>query len=206
MNEKNQPASGFNCYSSGERGAMAWTQDVRARALGPLLLLLRRLGVTANHLTLASLAVGVAFAPLLLCGYPSHALAALGLHLLLDGLDGPLARLAKTASGRGSFSDATSDQIVVAVVTVTLMKAQVIGPLVGGLHLFLYTLVVVFATVRSAMGIPYSWVVRPRLLIYAWLVVELYFWPGTLVVLLWACNALLSVKLLTGFLKIRQQL
>ena len=35
----------------------------------------------------------------------------------------------------------------------------------GGLYVFFYTMVVIFAMVRSALAIPYSWLVRPRFII-----------------------------------------
>ena len=67
-------------------------------------------------------------------------------------------------------------------------------------------LVVVFAMVRNAMNAPYSWLFRPRFLVYAWIVAEIGWWAGSLEWLLWACNALLAAKLASGFVKIRRRL
>ena len=128
---------------------MEWTQRLRGRSLGPLLAGLHAAGVTCDHVTLLSLAVGTAFLPLWLAGLPGWALAALALHVLLDGLDGPLARFAGVASPRGSFTDTTSDQIVVALVTAGLMATGAVGAVAGGVYIFLYTAVVVFAMVRQ---------------------------------------------------------
>ena len=55
-----------DCYSAGERGAMVWFQQLRASSLGPLLRLLVALKVHPDHVTLASLAAGLAFCPLYL--------------------------------------------------------------------------------------------------------------------------------------------
>jgi hypothetical protein len=71
------------------------------------------------------------------------------------------------------------------------------------MYVFLYALVVGFAMIRNALSIPYSWVVRPRFVVYAWLLVEVYLWPGTIDTLLWVCNAVLACKMLTGFVRIR---
>src|SRR5262245_2115636 len=96
-----------DCYSDGERGAMVWGQALRAWMLGPLIRLLASAGVTPDQITAVSLACGLAFCPLWL--WPGSltwaqpaALIALLLHVLLDGLDGPLARFLGTASRRGS--------------------------------------------------------------------------------------------------------
>jgi hypothetical protein len=60
--------------------------------------------------------------------------------------------------------------------------------------------------VRNAMEIPYSWVLRPRFLVYGWVLVEAFFWPGTINQVLWLINTVLIWKLLTGFVHLREQL
>jgi len=81
------------------------------RGVRPLGMRLRRLGVTADHLTVAGMvmalacAVSVAFGQLqlgllflILCGVP-------------DALDGAVAKAAGTASPRGSFFDSVADRV-----------------------------------------------------------------------------------------------
>ena len=185
---------------------MARSQAVRGRLLEPLLTLLARGGITPNHLTLASLVTGLAFCPLFWWGALPAAFALLLAHVLLDGLDGPLARLTQTASNRGSFTDTTADQVVVSFSTLTLIHAGYAGAWPGGLYLFFYAMVVIFAMVRNALAIPYSWLVRPRLFVYAWMPVEVYLWPGSLDPLLWVASGLLALKMLTGFIQIRRRM
>ena len=170
------------------------------------MLLLAEVNVHPDHVTLASLLAGLAFCPLYAFSKPA-ALTALALHVLLDGLDGPLARFMNVASRRGSFTDSMADQTVVVISTITLMVSQQTFNIVAGsVYIFVYTMVVVFAMVRNAMHIPYSWVVRPRFAVYVWLVVELYWLPGTLTIVVWICNILLTWKVLTGFWKIRNSI
>lgn len=71
-----------------------------------------------------------------------------------------------------------ADQIVVTGVTITLMATGVVGIVPGGAYVFLYTLVVAFAMIRNALAVPYSWLVRPRFIMYGWLLVETYAWPA----------------------------
>lgn len=202
-NESEEPKG--DCYSDGEREWMQATQRWREQTLGPLLRGLARLGVTPNGLTLLSFLAGLTFCPLWLVSKPS-AFAALALHVLLDGLDGPLARQTGVASRRGSFTDTMSDQSVVTAVTITLMATNVVGIVPGGAYVFLYTLVVGFAMIRNALAIPYSWLVRPRFIVYGWLLVETYLWHGTIDWLLWGLNGLLVWKVFTGFRKIRSRI
>jgi phosphatidylglycerophosphate synthase len=136
-------------YSAGEETFMIMTQVWRAHIFRPLLELLNACRVTPNQLTYLSLLCGVAFCVFFSLDTPASQLVAfvmLGLHVFLDGIDGPLARYAGTASNQGSFTDSMSDQLVVAFSTITLIHSGHIGVVPGGLYVFFYTLVVVFGT------------------------------------------------------------
>ena len=196
-------------YSDGEQEMMDVTQTWRAKLFLPLLELLARCRVRPNNITFLSLLSGIAFCVLFSFNIPLAkpiAFTMLALHVLLDGIDGPLARHLGTASNQGSFTDTTSDQLVVAFSTITLIYSGEIGIIPGGLYLFFYTLVVVFAMIRSSMDIPYSWLVRPRFFVYIWFIIEVYFLPGTIDYVLWLFTVLLAIKMLSGFYKIRKKL
>lgn len=194
-----------DCYSSGERGWMLRTQEMRAELLAPLLRVLSRLHVSPDHLTLLSLASGLAACPLFFVSEWA-ALFALAAHVVLDGVDGPLARYLGVASRRGSFTDTLADQAVVTATTVTLVQAGLVGLVSGVAYVYLYAVVVAFAMVRNAMHVPYSWLFRPRFLVYAWIPVELIWLPGSLDVLVWGCVGLLGLKTLSGFARLRARL
>lgn len=160
----------------------------------------------ANHVTLLSLLAGLAFCPALLLGQRIVAFVLLLLHVLLDGLDGPLARYSGNASNRGSFTDTMADQLVVTAAAITMTHAGYAGIWPSGLYIFFYTVVVAFAFIRSAMETPYSWLFRPRFLVFTWYLVEIYGLPGTLNWVLWATSGLLALKCLTGFIRIRSRI
>jgi phosphatidylglycerophosphate synthase len=203
VTEKNETKA--DCYSAGERKWMLLYQKLRQRFLAPVLMVLARCGITADALTLFALIAGLAFCPAYFYSKPL-ALVLLALHAAFDGLDGPLARHLGTASRKGSFTDTLSDQIVVAATTVTLIYGDVIAILPGSLYIFLYTVVIAFSMIRNALSIPYSWLIRPRLIVYLWFLVELYLVPGSIGIVLWCFNALLAVKMCSGFIKIRRRI
>jgi phosphatidylglycerophosphate synthase len=194
-----------DCYSADERRAMVLSQRLRARLFWPLLRLLDACRVTPDHVTLLALIVGLVFCPLYF-RWQLAAFLALALHVLLDGLDGPLARYKEVDSRSGSFTDTVSDQMVVVATTITLMFAGTVSIPAGGVYIFLYTAVVAFAMVRNALAVPYSWLFRPRFLVYAWLLVETWFWSGSMEYVIWACNLLLAGKMITGFVRIRRRI
>ncbi len=204
--DKSTPALAVNCYSDGEGAFMEWSQNIRARLLGPLLRTLGANGVRADHLTYLSLLCGLAFCPLFIGESYIFAFAFLFLHVLLDGIDGPLARHLGRAGDRGSFTDTAADQVVVAATTIALIHTGHLSAWAGGCYLFLYTLVVTFAFIRNALKTPYSWLFRPRFIVFAWMVVELYLWSGSLNWVVWSATAILGLKSLTGFIAIRRRI
>ncbi len=194
-----------DCYSSSERRMMNAGQRLRAWLLASALKALDQRGIHADHITALSLGAGLAFCPLFFVSKPL-AFAMLALHVLLDGLDGPLARLRNDASRKGSFTDSMADQIVIAASTTTLMAAGTVAILPGTLYILAYTLVVLFAMIRNAIGIPYRWLLRPRFIVYVWLIVETYYYPGTINIAVWAFALLLSAFAIRGFFRIRAKL
>lgn len=207
-NQSKRQTAGNDCYSDGERQWMEWGQRLRAVLLGPLLRLMIRWGVTADGITLLSAVVGVAFVPFALNQMYAWAALCLLIHVLLDGLDGPLAREAGNASSRGSFTDTFADQIVVTCVIVTwmLLHPGVARVSVGATYIFLYTLVVAMSMVRNALAIPYTWLVRPRFFVYASVVSDLLMSTELTMWVVVIANVLLGVKVVTGFFKLRNQL
>jgi hypothetical protein len=99
-----------------------------------------------------------------------------------------------------------ADQTVVVATTLTLIQAGHAALWPGGLYLALYTVVVLFAMARNALAVPYSWLVRPRFVVFLWIPVEMFWWPGSLDYLLWVAAGLLGGKAITGFVRIRKKI
>lgn len=203
------PSAGkSDCYSEGERAWMEFGQRIRAYLLRPWLVQLTRFGISPDMVTAFAGLIGAAFIPLWLTEHPLLALSALWLHVLLDGLDGPLARFQKIDSSRGSFTDTFTDQIVV---TFTMIGWMVLAPQslnisMGALYIFLYIQVVAMSMVRNALYLPYSWLVRPRFFVYAAITVDSFADTQLTVIVLCISNVLLAIKSITGFLALRKQI
>ena len=194
-----------DCYSQGERHWMVYTQRLRGVWMAPLLTLMARAKIKPDHLTILSLTAGLAFCPLYVPAFPV-ALACLALHVLLDGMDGPLARHLGIASRSGSFTDTMADQTVITATTLTAVFYGTVHFLPGTLYILTYTVVVLFAMARNALKTPYSWLFRPRFLVYVWIAVDQYLLPGTLNYVIWGCVVLLGAKTLSGFVRIRKRI
>ena len=198
-----------DCYADSERDGMVRYQNFKDRRLAPLLDVLTRCGITPNRMTLISTLIGLAFVPAYFWS-PGLAFGLLIAHLILDGVDGPLARHTGTASQAGSFVDTVGDQVVVVATTIALMasddESRVIGIVSGSIYCLTYTIVVGFAMIRNALRVPYRFILRPRWIVSVWMIVDHYFLRETLDYLIWGCNALLIVLTITGFEAIRSAL
>ncbi len=197
-----------DCYSEGERAWMEFGQRLRAVWLSPLLASLTYVGVTADAITWFAGGLGLGFAPLWLLHYQGLALLLLLIHVLLDGLDGPLARFQNLDSPRGSFTDTFSDQVVLTGVTLAWMiDAPTSSHIAGGtIYVFVYAMVVAMAMARNALAIPYSWLFRPRFLVYVTIAVDFTCGSDLATFAFFLCNGLLAIKMLTGFLALRREL
>lgn len=187
---------------------MEYGQQLRARFFNPLIKTLAHWHVTPDAITITSGLFGGAFLPLWLVNHRAAALICLLIHILLDGLDGPLARHQGTASPRGSFVDTFTDQVVVTLVTLAWLIGSPSGLNIGfgGGYIFLYAMVVGMAMVRNALAVPYSWLVRPRFFVFIAIAAEwLVEWPLTSPTLV-ICDLLLAIKCISGFLALRAKI
>ena len=60
--------------------------------------------------------------------------------------------------------------------------------------------------VRNSLQIPYSWLLRPRLILFLAIPIQLLGLPHAIAVVVWCSNAVLGIKRATGFYKLRKRL
>lgn len=93
--------------------------------------------------------------------------------MLLDILDGPLARYQKTGSDRGKFVDVLMDQLGFAMFVFGIIKLGLITGLVGAIYLYLIALVTILMIIKNSFSRQSNWLffasagAFPYLFIYA---------------------------------------
>jgi phosphatidylglycerophosphate synthase len=160
-------------YSEEEALILGPWQRVRQRLLGPIAFVLKHLGVSADLLSYISVIFGLGFFLLA----PVHFTVAFWLlvaSLVCDGLDGVEARLTKTNTARGAFTDLFCDQAVVAFSVAGLAWKGLIHPVLAILFVYVYTALTTFLVLHRMLHVSSAGLVRPsRMLLYA--AVALYF-------------------------------
>ena len=160
-------------YSDEEVRWLGPWQRFRQATLGPVALVLSRLGLSANMLSIASVLCGLGFFLLATVQF-DIAFWLLVASIVCDGLDGVEARLTKTNTARGAFTDTFCDQLVVALSVAGLAWKGLIHPVLGILFVYIYTALVTFLVLHKLQRVSSAWLVRPsRMLLYT--AVGLYF-------------------------------
>ena len=153
-------------YSEDEERLLGPWQRVRQFLLTPIAALLLRLGIGPDMLSYVSVALGIGFC-LLAPFWFALAFWLLVASVICDGLDGVEARLKKTNTPRGSFTDMFCDVAVVAFTVAGMAWKGAIHPALAILFVYTYTMLVLFLMLHRMLQVSSRWIVRPsRMVLY----------------------------------------
>src|SRR6266851_2012279 len=153
-------------YSEDEERVLGPWQRIRQYLLAPIAVILSRMGISPDMLSYTSVAFGLGFFLLA----PFHFAVAFWLlvaSIICDGLDGVEARLKRTNTARGSFTDMFCDQAVVAFSVAGMVWRGSINAVLAILFVYVYTSLVIFLMLHRLLQVSSHWIVRPsRMLLY----------------------------------------
>jgi phosphatidylglycerophosphate synthase len=162
-------------YSEDEERVLRPWQQVRQFFLTPLAALLSRLGISPDMLSFTSVGLGIGFCLLAPFQF-TLAFWLLVASVICDGLDGVEARLKRTNTTRGSFTDMFCDQLVVAFSTAGMAWKGSINPVLAILFVYVYTALVIFLALHRMLQVSSRWIVRPsRMLLYIAIGLDFFF-------------------------------
>jgi len=171
-------------YSEDEERVLRPWQQVRQFFLTPLAALLSRLGISPDMLSFTSVGLGVGFCLLAPFQF-TLAFWLLVASVICDGLDGVEARLKRTNTTRGSFTDMFCDQLVVAFSTAGMAWKGSINAVLAILFVYVYTALVIFLALHRMLQVSSRWIVRPsRMLLYIAIGLDFFFSVNLLNILL----------------------
>jgi len=158
-------------YSSIERRFLAPVRGLVLRLYSPVVRLLARLGVSPHAVSAAGPLLGVWFV-FLLPRNPRLSFVVWLLSLMVDGVDGALARYTGRASDFGALVDQVCDHTREILIVAGLAWSGALSPLWGSLYPFVYTALNVTLFLGNSYGAPAplaikSWMVLyPAILLY----------------------------------------
>ena len=162
-------------YSEDEERVLGPWQRIRQFFLAPIATALSRLGISPDMLSYTSVAFSIGFF-LLASFYFTVAFWLLAASIICDGLDGVEARLKRTNTARGSFTDMFCDQAVVAFSVAGMVWRGSINPVLAILFVYVYTALVIFLMLHRMLQVSSHWIVRPsRMLLYVGIALDFFF-------------------------------
>lgn len=192
-------------YSSLERRLLWPVRNERMRLWQPLVHILARLGISPNVISLSQVPVGLGVVGLI----PTHPRLALVLYvvtLMIDGLDGALARHTGRASPFGALVDQLADHVREVIVVLGLVWLGALHPLLGGLFPFVllcFNLTIAlcnFYQVPILLVLKHYLTLYPALFLYLWFGVNVLNYAASISVLL------MCVVIFQGLLHLREAL
>ncbi len=173
-------------YSDSEALLLYPWQRLRQVVLLPLAAMLDALHITPDMLSWASVILGAGFFFLARLRF-DIAFWLLVASVLLDAVDGVLARYHRVPSSKGAFTDAFCDEAVVALTVGGLVWEGSVNPVLGLVFVYLYTMLVTLLVIHQMLAVSSHWIIRPsRMLLYAFVGIYYFFHENWLDGLLWA--------------------
>ncbi len=192
-------------YSEDEARVLGPWQRIRQFVLAPVAALLSRLGISPNTLSYTSVAFSIGFFFLATINF-TIAFWLLVASIICDGLDGVEARLTRTNTPRGSFTDMICDQAVVAFCVAGMVWRGDINSVLSILFVYLYTSLVIFLMLHQMLQVSSHWIVRPsRMVLFAGIAL-VYFFNINLLNILLATYLLAFPMLALSFWRLRKAL
>ena len=184
-------------YSAAERRFIGPFRQQLLLATRPIVMLLARLGVHPNVVSASQVLGGFAFLALV----PSHPRPAFVLFLillLLDGIDGALARATGKASAFGALVDQYCDHIREITVVGGMALGGGLAILPAVLYGLIYTGLNVTLYLANTHGAPVPWAVKSYLVVYPALFLSLWFGLDVLTPAVVLSEALMLVAIGVG--------
>lgn len=189
----------ISIYSQYEKLPVKKFQAWKDSLLTPLAKKLRALGATADGVSAASaFIISASFLYSLVYKQPEVFVVGLWIHFLLDGLDGTIARTDKSKRKLNPIVDIAVDYSgIVAAVSMSWFSA-VSDRLPALIFLSVYSLVIALTIWRRHVKKPYALVIRPRVIFYTALTIDIFFFTHLTEPIMWIGTALLIPPAITG--------
>jgi phosphatidylglycerophosphate synthase len=203
-------ADRWNWFSAEEQALQTEFRRWRDRWAAPLVRACRRLGITADLVSAAALAMLIPFGVGLLSPATSWgaplAVLSLVLHVLLDGLDGPLARAAHSAGTPGAFTDMCADHTGFLIITTLLAIGGQLSAGAAAAYISSGTMSIAMIVTLNLLRRPLRWVLRTKYPFYALVSVALLGGPDWLTPAAIVFSGIHGGYAVIGFIAVRRAL
>jgi phosphatidylglycerophosphate synthase len=135
------------------------SQEWRGQVLKPILRIATDFGLSASMITNGRLILAV-IAFVIFTEKPILASIIFLLAILLDALDGPLARVQGRASDKGKFLDVATDHVIYVFIVLAILKLGY-SPMILAFNIFIVGAAYLLATIKKNEFESTDWIIKP---------------------------------------------
>ncbi|MEM1295549.1 MAG: CDP-alcohol phosphatidyltransferase family protein [Verrucomicrobiota bacterium] len=203
--EKPEQAANVGYFGDKERSGQAQFSSWRTDTLGPIFQPWIKRGLKADHLTIAGVLTLIPYAYSFGTNVKLAAIL-VWVYVAFDGLDGIVARVAKTANGGGALADVFADQMGMVVTVLLLIGHDLVNPVLACLYCALYLTMIASSVLQNFLGIPMQTLLRSKYILYGAVGIYAFFNLNLFHWIMIVFSITMTVNCLQSFFRLRKHL
>jgi len=152
-------------FSSKEKEGQDVFSKKRTTFLKPISASLTKIGVSPDQISYFGIFLLILFG-IFFKSAPILAFVLLFFYVVMDGIDGSLARFQNTQNKGGSLTDIICDQLGLVVIAGLLIYYNMASPLLGYIYVTIYLTMIVLSVYQNALNIKLGLLIRSKYYIY----------------------------------------
>lgn len=190
-------------YSSSEMPIIKALNKVKTTIFYPVLWVCDLVGVKPIIISFLSGATALfALFFSILNASPVYFICGIWLHVILDGLDGSLARFQKKETSSGALIDVLCDHIGIISSAVFLVHFSYVNAVYVLIFSVLYTFIIFSSFLLGYLNIPYNYALRPRIFVYLAITLDFFYAKSISNPLIIIFSAIMFLSVFEGLYKI----
>ncbi|MFC1600116.1 CDP-alcohol phosphatidyltransferase family protein [Patescibacteria group bacterium] len=192
-------------YGKFEMGIMLKINKTKHKIFLPLIKVLNKLKINANHISILSgIITIISFYLAIYYSNPLFFIIGIWVHMVLDGLDGSLARYQKKDSSRGTIVDVAVDQLGITLMCLFVIYFSYANIVNVSAFFVLYLIVIILSLYLMFKKKRFDIVIRPRIFFYIAVTWDFIIFVRITEVIVLLANIFMFCSVLIGIYHLKQ--
>lgn len=191
-------------YSDFEMGFMKKVHHLKMKIFAPLLKILDKLKVKPNYVSVFSvLTVIASFALAVNYWNPLFFIIGMWVHLIIDGIDGTLARFQKSDNINGAIFDVISDHFGIIFFCIFVVIFGFANVYNVSILFLLYSIIIAISLYFLKKNISFVFVLRPRIYLFGAVTYDYIIFIGFTELIAFLANILMVLSIFIAFYQLK---
>lgn len=203
MNKYAETKQEDTIYSVLEMGVIKKFNKIKIFFLHPIVVALDKIGVSPNMISVSSAVIaGGALFVAYMSSNPIYFIIGIWLHLIVDSLDGTLARYQSKNSPNGAIIDAMCDHVGIISASLFAYMFMIINLVSILIFVGLYTALILIVFYLLKHKSSYRFIIRPRFYFYVALTIDVFRFIDITYYIVLISSAVMFVEVVAGIVKV----